>query len=360
MMSFRGSWLKQIALPPTIVRTLCQIHQSKGRLQGRLASSSPSLAGLAEAARIGAVAAAGRLSGLKVEGRRVELLASGRVGGEGPDETQLAGYARALGWLYDGSSSPELTPDALLRLHSAVAKPRPDEGGDAPSNPPEPDSESPPCPPFLRRRPVSLEEAPTALSELIASYRHVRAREAVEPLVLDALLILDFLCIYPYRSGNEEIAQLVARLALQRNGFAAGRYVSLETLLEDSLETCCSSLLECSGRWLDGRHRWIPWVEYYLGLIARASRRLEERSDALASAPGAKTALVVEAIEAFDRPFTLRQLHNACPGVSRELVRRVLRQRRQDGEVDCLGKGPGARWRRIRSQQDDGRPNQSG
>ncbi|KKK88911.1 hypothetical protein LCGC14_2738370, partial [marine sediment metagenome] len=34
------------------------------------------------------------------------------------------------------------------------------------------------------------------------------------------------------------------------------------------------------------------------------------------------------------------------PGVSRDMIRRVLRQLKKDGEVECLGRGPDALWRK--------------
>ncbi len=42
--------------------------------------------------------------------------------------------------------------------------------------------------------------------------------------------------------------------------------------------------------------------------------------------------------------FTLSELERACPGVSRDMVRQVLKTLRKEGKVKCLGKGPGAAW----------------
>ena len=39
-------------------------------------------------------------------------------------------------------------------------------------------------------------------------------------------------------------------------------------------------------------------------------------------------------------------LEKACPGVSRDMVRLVLRDLRANGEIECLGRGPGAPWRK--------------
>ena len=39
-------------------------------------------------------------------------------------------------------------------------------------------------------------------------------------------------------------------------------------------------------------------------------------------------------------------LERACPEVSRDMVRRVLRDLKAAEQVECLGRGPGARWRK--------------
>lgn len=46
------------------------------------------------------------------------------------------------------------------------------------------------------------------------------------------------------------------------------------------------------------------------------------------------------------RTDTLAELGRACPGLSRDLIRRILRQRQKAGEPECLNRGPGAVWRK--------------
>ena len=43
------------------------------------------------------------------------------------------------------------------------------------------------------------------------------------------------------------------------------------------------------------------------------------------------------------REFSLAQLEQACPGVSREMVRHVLTELKGQS-VECIGRGPGAKW----------------
>jgi len=48
----------------------------------------------------------------------------------------------------------------------------------------------------------------------------------------------------------------------------------------------------------------------------------------------------------FTGEFTVSQLENSCPGVSRDMIRRVLREQQKADMVECQGKGPAARWKK--------------
>jgi len=44
--------------------------------------------------------------------------------------------------------------------------------------------------------------------------------------------------------------------------------------------------------------------------------------------------------------FGITDLERACPGVSRDLIRLRLRDLKAAGRIECLGRGPGAKWRK--------------
>ncbi len=44
---------------------------------------------------------------------------------------------------------------------------------------------------------------------------------------------------------------------------------------------------------------------------------------------------------------TIAELEDACPAVGRDTIRFVLTGTRDAGQVECLGKGRWAKWRRI-------------
>ena len=77
-------------------------------------------------------------------------------------------------------------------------------------------------------------------------------------------------------------------------------------------------------------------------------RELERRTELATATPGAKRNLIREAADHFLANFTSKELELACPMVSREMIRVVLREMQPEGKVEKIGEGRGARWKRIR------------
>lgn len=105
------------------------------------------------------------------------------------------------------------------------------------------------------------------------------------------------------------------------------------------------ALYASSQGWHDGRHDLTPWLTYFLGLLRRAWLELDKRAEAAPSKRGAKADQVLRAVQAQSGAFTLSDIQQACPGVSRDWIRRQLDDLRAAGKATCTGRGRGARWR---------------
>jgi len=172
---------------------------------------------------------------------------------------------------------------------------------------------------------------------------HALIESAVSAL---AAFNLDFLCIHPFRDGNGRVSRLLLLLQCYHLGFEVGRYISLERLIEQNKDRYYETLEQSSQRWHERRHDPWPYLNYALFILKSAYREFEERLGQIKSPRGAKTEMVDAAVNAFSGSFTLAELERACPGISRDMVRRVLRDLQKAGKVECLGRGPGAAWRK--------------
>ena len=63
-----------------------------------------------------------------------------------------------------------------------------------------------------------MADTPAAIDELCLSYRHAVTQADVAEVVTVAALVLDFLCVHPFRDGNGRVARLLSLLALYHPG----------------------------------------------------------------------------------------------------------------------------------------------
>jgi len=71
----------------------------------------------------------------------------------------------------------------------------------------------------------------------------------------------------------------------------------------------------------------------------------QEQSLKNKSPRGAKTALVLDAIQRRPGEFSVADLQKKCPGVSLDTIRLLLENLRSE-QVECSGRSHQARWRR--------------
>ena len=345
MMSFRGGRLAHLSLPVSSAWLMTDVAEAKGR-QDLYARQAPQLLeALRQTALIQSVESSNRIEGVTVAPARLVPLVLENAKPLDRSEEEIRGYRRALDLIHAGAGGLAITPELFQRLHRLIQ----DGSGDA-GQWKQVENEiielREGAAPVVRFRPVAVAETAAAAEELCLSYRHAVGQGLVPPLVAVATLVFDFLCIHPFRDGNGRISRLLTVLTLLQHGYEAGRYISLERLVEESRTDYYDVLKRSSEGWHEGRHDLLPWLNYFLAILKRAYRELEERTGHALHARGAKTARVEAAVAAFPGEFSLASLERASPGVSRDMIRRVLRQLQKEGKVECLGMGPGAVWRK--------------
>ena len=286
-----------------------------------------------------------RIEGVTIDPARLKPLIIGHARPKDRSEEEVQGYRKALSLIHTNHHELTILPDLFKKLHKIIQ-----EGAGDAGQWKKVENEiieiRPGRTPVVRFRPVSVKETPGAMEELTLSYRHALDQDHVPPLLAIAALVFDFLCIHPFRDGNGRVARLIALLALYHHGIEVGRYISLERLVEESKEDYYRVLQESSKDWHQGGHDIVPWLNYFLSIVRRAYLEFEDRAGKVKNARGAKTALIEDAIDGFAGKFTLSDLEKACPGVSRDMVRLVLKKLQKTGKVKCLGKGPGTQWKK--------------
>jgi len=252
----------------------------------------------------------------------------------------------ALNEIHTRHEKLPITPATLKRLH-ALCQSASGDAGQFKRVDNEVIELVPGAAPVIRFKCVSAKQTSAAVDELCLLYGHALDQDNIPPLIATAGLVLDFLCIHPFRDGNGRVSRLLTLLALYRHGYEVGRYISLERLTEESKEDYYECLNRSSQQWHEGRHEITPWMNFFLAIVRRGYVEFEKRAGDVKAPRGAKAELVLGAIRHEPGEFRLSDIERACPGVGRDWIRSLLSDLKASGKVSCQGKGPGARWRSV-------------
>lgn len=343
MMTFRNHRLRDLSVPMGTNWLLNDLAEAKGKQELYTRQSPQMLKALREMALVQSVESSNRIEGVTVAPSRLRPLVLGNARPKDRSEQDIMGYRRALNLIHTKAEALPITPDLLRRLHQLCQ----DGSGDA-GQFKKVDNEvielRPGAAPIVRFTCVSAKATPAAVDELCLLYRHAIDQDHVPPLVAIGALVLDFLCIHPFRDGNGRVSRLLTLLALYQHGYEMGRYISLERLIEEAKEDYYRVLQESSQRWHESKHDLLPWLNHFLAIARRAYREFERRAGEVKAPRGAKAGLVLAAIREQSGEFRLVDIEQACPGVGREWIRSLLTDLKAAGEATCRGKGPAARW----------------
>jgi hypothetical protein len=280
---------------------------------------------LREVAFVQGVESSNRLDGVEVRPDRLHPLVTGNATPRDRPEEEICNYRDALELVNARGRTLKMTPAVLVHLHRMALKDCEIDG---------------------------WQSAETA--KLCNDYRRAYLRESIPPLVAVAGFILDVLCLRPFKEGNGRIARLLMLLGLYRHGYEVGRYVSVERRLERAWGGYHEALEASSAGWEEGENDLLPWLDFFLSVLREAYQRFQDLAEDLEGIRGTKTARIVVALSDFARgtSFSLGSLIEACPGIHRDMVRRVLWELQNEGKVESLGRGPGALWRRVEQEKE--------
>ena len=346
MMTFRNQRLRDHTLPMSTAWLLNDIAEAKGKQELFTHQAPQMLKTLREMALIQSTESSNRIEGVTVATDRLRPLVLGNARPKDRSEQEVQGYRLALNEIHTRHEKMPITPNTLKHLH-ALCQGASGDAGQFKRIDNEVVELRPGAAPVIRFKCVSAKQTPAAVDELCLLYRHALDQDNIPPLIAIAALVLDFLCIHPFRDGNGRVSRLLTLLALYQHGYEVGRYISLERLVEESKEDYYEVLNHSSKHWHEGRHELTPWMNLLLAVIRRGYAEFEKRAGQVKAPRGAKTALVEDAINSFPAQFTITELEQKCPGVSRDMLRYLLNRLQQQKRIKCVKLGRNSLWQKM-------------
>jgi len=345
MHSLTPNYLNRIVLTLEQGSTLNKIGEYKGKQDLFIHQIPETLNVLQKAAIVESSECSNRMEGITAPHKRIKDLVLKASAPQNRSEQEIAGYRDALSLIHESAAYMDCSVNVCLQLHTMLYRYLPDDGEHWKMNDNEIVERNPDGSVHrVRFKTISAVATPQAMEHLAERYKTGIETLRKEPLLIIPLAVLDFLCIHPFTDGNGRVSRLLTLMMLYHFNYDVGRYISLERIFEQSKETYYESLEASSQNWHEGKHDPNPWLNYFWGTLLRAYSEFEERVGTVAEGRGTKTELIRNAVTRRIGPFAISDIESDCPGTSRDMVRLVLRQLRDEGVISSHGKGRAAKW----------------
>ncbi len=334
--NYKEKWKK--LLTPEIVKKLTLIHEYKGEQRLFIEAHKDELNELVEIAKVQSTEASNRIEGISTANDRLKNLVQAKTTPRNRDESEIAGYRDVLNTIHESYDYIPINANYLLQLHRDLYKFLGNvDGGTfktADNIIREMDMEGNE---YIRFRPVAAWETPASIDKLCKSFREAKAE--VDPLLLDIMFVLDFLCIHPFNDGNGRMSRLITLLLLYQSGFIVGKYISIEKIIEESKETYYEVLQDSSINWHENQNDYKPFVNYMLGVIINAYREFETRVKLVTDFDLSKPDRIREIMKNHIGMITKSELMEMNPDISDTTIQRTLADLLKNGEIQKIGGG---------------------
>lgn len=335
---------------PDIVNLLSSIHEYKGKQELFIEAQPGILEAMLKVAKIQSTGASNRIEGIYTSEARLNELVLEKAEPRNRNEQEIAGYREVLNTIHENYEYITPSPNVILQLHRDLYAYNPSAMGGRWKNTDniieEVDGEGKHQ---IRFRPLPAYATADAMESLSTGFLKAIERSEIDPLLLISKFILDFLCIHPFNDGNGRMSRLLTLLLLYQQGYIAGKYISIEMIIEKTKETYYDTLQLSSIGWQEEENSYAPFVKYYLGVILSAYKEFASRVETIRNKGFTKSERVRYIFSNKVGKITKAEIATLCPDISITTIEKALSDLLKEEYI--IKVGVGRRTAYIRNHQ---------
>ena len=348
MRKFDYSFLNNGLLPANLVNLTSNIAALKTMAGVRKEEHAKIFTELEAVAKIQSIKSSNAIEGIVTSDERIAAIVNQNSAPLNHNEAEIAGYRDALNEIHLGYEHIDFCQRDILRLHEMMmgftgyeygGKYKTDDNIileiDADGNR------------RVRFRPTPASETPEAMEQLELAYLDARSNANINQLLLIPCVILDFLCIHPFRDGNGRMSRLLSLLLLYKNSFDAGKYVSFEEQINDYKAYYYEALRQSSAGWDTNENSYFPLIENFLSTLYMCYKELDKRFAVVNGKKVTKKTRIEATVLNSLTPISKAEICKILPDVSPTTVEAVLGEMVRAGAARRIGVGRASRYIRA-------------
>jgi Fic family protein len=272
---------ESLKISPEILSLIAEIDEFKGawRALGQLAPEQLSM--LKKVATIESIGSSTRIEGSRLTDREVEALLSNLEirKFETRDEQEVAGYSAVMNLVFQSYADIPLSESHIRQLHSVLLQHSAKDDwhrGDykkSPNHVEAFDAQGKSLGVVFET--ASPFETPIRMRDLVEWAGQALAEKNLHPLLVTAVVIVEFLAIHPFQDGNGRLSRVLTTYILLKEGYHYVPYSSLEAVIEQSKEGYYLALRQTQASLKSEHPDWQPWILFFLRALHQQKKRLE-------------------------------------------------------------------------------------
>ncbi len=345
MRKYDYSFLKK-NIPGHIVGLTDIITDLRSRESFRKLQYGDAFEALRKKAIIESVKGSNAIEGIVTTDLRIKEIVAGAAP-DTHDELEISGYKDALNLIHSNHQNLDIREDTICMLHRMIEEQTNTEFAGKYKKSDnyimEYDSDGSHR---IRFKPVSANETKHAMEQLILSFYDARQDSEISPLLLIPCFVLDFLCIHPFADGNGRISRLLTVMLLYNFGYDIVRYISFEGQINSYKDSYYSALEQSSVYWHEGTNDYIPFIIYFLQILYRCFKELDESFMDISLKKAKKSERIEGILLSAIVPVSKREIAEKLPDISIKTIELVLGKMIREKKIKKIGTYKDARYMR--------------
>ena len=338
MHKFDYSFLKNGCVSGKVINMAASIYSLKTMANIRKEDHLKIFTELEKIAKIQSVKSSNAIEGIITSDERIKAIVTQSSAPLNHNEAEIAGYRDALNEIHTNNQYIGFNEQDILRLHEVLLSATGFEYGgkykDFDNAIIEVDSDGNRT---VRFAPTPANQTKRAMDQLFLAYMEAVNDSDINQLVLIPCVILDFLCIHPFRDGNGRMSRLVSLLLLYKNGFDAGKYVSFEEQINKYKGYYYEALRLSSIGWHENENNYMPFIENFLSTLYMCYKELDKRFAVVNEKKISKSARIEATVLNSLAPISKKEICEILPDVSPTTIEMVLGKMVKNGQIDKIG-----------------------
>ena len=345
MKKFDYSFLDNGLLPANLINITGTIYSLKEGAKIRQDEYEKIFTELEKIAIVQSVKSSNAIEGIITSDERIKEIVNQNSKPLNHNEKEIAGYRDVLNEIHLHYEDIEFNENTILKLHEIMMSyTGVEDAGKYKVNQNYVIEEDTQGNGKVRFKPLEPKETPIAMEQLVLAYNDACNNININQLLLIPCVILDFLCIHPFRDGNGRMSRLLTLLLLYKSGFNVGKYISFEEQINNSKGNYYVALRLSSINWIENEQSYVPFIENFLLTLYMCYKELDKRFSVVNSNKITKKARIEATVLNNLTPISKAEICKILPDVSPTTVEVVLGTMVKNNAIKIIGSGRNTKY----------------